>query len=258
MKQSYSDMFCDFYVMHLGAYIERSDTFWSNYFKVIKDIRDPIVPTDLNRCTRTNNLRLWEVWAALNNARLEKHHRVLEYGAWPSFYCVYLSTLVEEVFVIDNFQFVNRSDGSIIAFLNKMLPDVWVSEINKYNKDNLHVFKGNIEHTNFEDKYFDRIVSYGVHEHVKDDLQGMKEIHRILKDDGLVSMTIDYHYYSWPYNEALQGRCYNRDTITSLIDDSGFIFNDVPDWSIQEPLKNKVNTLEHPDPCAMAISLKKR
>lgn len=259
MKQFYSNLFSSVPNIYHGSgeHTEEFKTFVENYLRVITDIKDPIVPTDLKHNTRTYNIRKWEVWVVLSNANIEKHHKLLEYGAWPSFYCVYVSHLVEEVYAIDNLQGFGRNDGPCWAYLTKTFPNVWMSEINKYNRSNLHVLQADIEHTSFADKYFDRVVSYGVHEHVKDDLQGLKEIHRILKDDGVVSMTVDFFHHGWPYWEPLQGRCYDPGTLTTLIEGAGFEFVYMPDWSRFDCLKERINTLQHPEVHALAVALRK-
>ncbi len=259
MSQYYPNLFLDDPIIYQGSgeHSKEFKAFCEEYLKVITNVENPIVPNDPKRNTRTYDIRIWEVWSVLSNAKIESHHKLLEYGAWPTFYCVYVSHLVEEVFAIDNLQGFGRNDGTIFASLHKMFPDVWISEINKYNRPNLQVFQGNIEHTDFEDKYFDRIVSYGVHEHVKDDLQGLREIHRILKDDGIVSMTVDFFIHGWEYNDALQGRCYDPDSLIYLIGNAGFEFVHAPDWRNYAWQKDLVNTLQSPHVNSLGIILKK-
>lgn len=259
MNQYYSNLFSSVPNIYQGSgeHSKEFKAFCEEYLKIIADVKDPIVPNDPKRNTCTYDIRIWEVWSVLSNAKIEPHHKLLEYGAWPTFYCVYVSHLVKEVIAIDNLQGFNRGDGVLFARLHKMFPDVWISEINKYNRPNLQVFQGNIEHTNFADKYFDRIVSYGVHEHVKDDLQGLREINRILKDDGIVSMTVDFFIHGWEYNDALQGRCYDPGTLFPLIENSGFEFVYTPDWSNYDWQKGLINTLQNPHVNSIGIILKK-
>jgi len=263
MKQYYSNLFYPESIIYHGAgeFTEEFKAFVEDYLRVmtdLKDLKDPVIPSDPKYNTRSVNIRKWEVWVVLSNARIEPHHSLLEYGAWPSFYCVYVSRLVKEVFAIDNLQGFGRNDGFAIASLNKMFPDVWISEINKYNRPNLQVSQGDIQLTNFPNKKFDRIVSYGVHEHIKDDLQGLREIHRILKDDGIVSMTVDFFHHGWPYCEAFQGRCYDPETLTALVEGAGFTYIDTPEWFRYDGYKDRVNTINHPDVCAIAIALRKK
>ncbi len=259
MEQYYSNLFSPIPILYQGSgeHTEIYKAFCEDYLRVIKDIKDPILPKDPKRNTRSYDIRSWEVWATLSNAELEPHHKLLEYGAWPAFYCVYVSHLVEEVFAIDNLQGFGRNDGIIFANLHGMFPWVWISEINKYGRTNLQVSQMDIQHTTFGDKYFDRVVSYGVHEHVKDDLQGLREINRILKDDGIVSMTVDFFITGWGYNDALQGRCYDPRTISDLISEAGFEFVHLPDWSNYDTQKDRINTLENPEVNALAVTLKK-
>ncbi len=260
MKQFYSNLFCSDPIIYQGSgeHSEEFKTFTEDYLKIITDVENPIVPKDPKRNTRTYDIRAWEVWAVLSNAEIELHYKVLEYGAWPTFYCVYVSHLVKEVFAIDNLQGFKRNDGPALSSLHGMFPSIWESEINKYNCPNLRVLKMDIEHTRFPDKYFDRIVSYGVHEHVKDDLQGLREINRILKDDGIVSMTVDFYHHGWGYNSSLQGRVYDPGTLVSLINNAEFEFVYLPDWSSYDHQKDHVNTLQEPKAHALCVTLKKQ
>ncbi len=269
MKQYYSNLFCSKPVLYQSfpdpeifpGGVEdpkEFEAFWKDYMRVITNVKDPVVPKDPKRNTRIYDIRKWEVWAVLNNALIEPHHRVLEYGSWPTFYCVYVSTLVKEMIAIDNFQGLGRNDGPYWAAYTTMFADVWLSEMVKYNRPNLHVFQADIQLTNFVDKSFDRVVSYGVHEHVKDDLKGLREVHRILKDDGLASMTVDFFEHGWEYHGPTQGRCYDSRTLTALVEGAGFEFICLPEWDKYEVYKDRINTVEHPEVYALAVVLRKR
>jgi len=259
MEQHYPNLFRSEPIIYqtAGDSTKEYKNFCEDYQRIITDVKDPFVPKDPKRNTRTYDIRMWEVWAVLNNAMIESDHKLLEYGAWPAFYCVYVSHFVSEVYAIDNFQGFGRSDGPILSSFHGMFPDVWISEINKYNRSNLKVLKMDIQQTSFEDKYFDRIVSYGVHEHIRDDLQGLKEIYRILKDDGIVSISIDFFHHGWPYHEDLQGRCYDPKTLTALVEGAGFTYINTPDWSQYDSSKDIINTVQDPRVYGIAIALKK-
>jgi len=260
MKQYYSNFFYDEPIIYqsAGQHTDKYRIFGEDYQRVLIDVKNPILPEDPTRNTRTYDIRQWELWAVLNNAELEQHHKVLEYGAWPTFYCVYVSYLVREIVVIDNLQAFNRNDGVYFAALHKMFPDVWISEINKYNRPNLKMLIKDIQCIDFEDKSFDRIISYGVHEHIRDDLQGLKEICRILKDDGLVSISVDFFHHGWPYHDLLQGRCYDPVTLINLVEKAGFVFVHLPDWSRYDAQKDRINTVQNPEVMALAITLRKK
>lgn len=215
------------------------------------------------RDIREAYVRDWECWAIMNNLHLvhgmKPEHKLLEYGAHPLFHCIYFQKKFDcEVWAIDNFQVRERVRGGVDVFNTNYFPEEWLEEIAKYKLERLHAEEGDITHTRFQDKFFDTIISIGVHEHVEDDLQGMKEVHRILKDDGYVSMTVDFQYHPLPYDKITQGRCYNQESLTNLINQSGFEHVFVPNWEIAELWKDIPNTWEKPIIFAIAVILKKK
>lgn len=221
-----------------------------NYRKGTNDIREEFV-------------RNWECWAVMNNLHMvhgiKPEHKVLEYGAHPLFHCVYIQKKFGcEIWAIDNFQVRERIRNGEDVFRRNYFPEEWLWELSEYNLDRLHAEEGDIQHTRFSDKFFDSIISLGVHEHVADDIQGLKEAHRILKDDGYLSMTVDYQYYGLPYNKIVQGRIYDRNSLQAIIDQSGFEHVWEPNWAITEPWKEIKSTWEDPHVFVASVLLKKK
>lgn len=80
----------------------------------------------------------------------------------------------------------------------------------------------------FNDCEYDVILSFGVLEHVPNDLESLKEINRVLKPNGLFFCFFLPYQYSWTQKIAhLRGdnyhdRLYNREIVDKLVDKAGF------------------------------------
>jgi SAM-dependent methyltransferase len=97
----------------------------------------------------------------------------------------------------------------------------------------------------FEDKSFDVVISWGVLEHVPHHLESLKEINRVLKDNGLLFCYFLPYTYSWSQNLAnLMGnhyhdRLYNKKISEGLLEESNFEMLDF--WHRAIFPKTKVN-----------------
>jgi len=253
-------MYLDQYINFIGDEKEVKYLDFENDFKnIIK--RDSFKKKD--RDIRLTSIRGWEAWSVLNNLcnyknpGIESNYNVLEYGAHPGFYCVYIQMKYGcKVWAIDNFQIKERSDHVQIFDINYW-PDEWIGEINDYQLQDLNVDYGDITKTEFSDNFFDVVVSFGVHEHIKKDALAMKEIYRILKKGGLLSMTIDFHLFGWPYLETLQGRCYDIESLNELVSSTPFEIINKPNWKRIEPYRAVQNTVEKPTLFPLSLLLKK-
>jgi ubiquinone/menaquinone biosynthesis C-methylase UbiE len=80
----------------------------------------------------------------------------------------------------------------------------------------------------FKDGYFDAIVGFGVLEHVPYDYEALKELNRILKDDGLFfcfnlpNKTGYVHKVAWLRGARYHDRLYTRKEAKELLKRSGF------------------------------------
>lgn len=181
---------------------------------------------------------------------LRPETKVLEYGAWPGLYCVYINIVYgSEVWAIDNWQFAKN--------VVSCDPEKWIQFVEAYGRTQVHAQQGDICNTEFPDKFFDVIYSLGVHEHIPDDLQALREMDRILKDDGLCSMTVDFAGCGWEFLPNLLGRCYDRLSLENLIANSSFTFVRPPDYESLEEI-TKDNSFKSPNIGALSILLKKR
>jgi SAM-dependent methyltransferase len=203
--------------------------------------------------------RQWELHAVLSS--VEGHIRptdtVLEYGAWPNLASVYIQTRVVpqgQVYAIDVMQVRTRSDREGL-YERAPHPEEWIAELSSYNPAPL-ASEGDIQATVFKDGAFDCVMSFGVHEHITDDLKALKEIRRILRPGGILAMTVDFGWVGFDYDDALLGRCYDPARMDALVAASGLKWRDgAPAYvSPEYTWKNKLND---PHLCAQLIVLQK-
>lgn len=97
-----------------------------------------------------------------------------------------------------------------------------------YAKDKfgLDVFQGTLEEARYPNNYFDLIIAYSIIEHTPDPLAFLKEVKRIIKDDGIfVLATPDIG--SWLGSRRFQYKprehlyYFNRDTIARMLRKAG-------------------------------------
>lgn len=97
----------------------------------------------------------------------------------------------------------------------------------------------------FSDASFDVILSFGVLEHVPNDLASLGEIHRVLKPEGLFFCFFLPYYFSWTQRLAhLRGdfyhdRLYSKKMVKDLLKQSNFELLDL--WHRQLLPKNSVS-----------------
>lgn len=218
-------------------YFKNFETDWCSKLGVLKPSDDP-------------NSRTWENFAVFNNANFTVNDDVLEFGAWPAFGGCHVASYVRSITITDAFLYVkSRSEWTKWKVLH---PNQWMLKCESFGP-NIKALESDIQKTDFKDKKFDKIISYGVLEHVIEDLKGMNEMARILKDDGLVSMTIDFSLKPWEYRDW--GRCYGIESIEKLVAQSNLDWFIKPDWNSFIKPEDYLGDIPV---WAMAIILKKR
>jgi SAM-dependent methyltransferase len=96
----------------------------------------------------------------------------------------------------------------------------------------------------FKDEEFDIVLSFGVLEHVPEDLESLKEINRILKPDGLFfclnlpAILGWVHYLSYLRGNYYHNRLYGEKSVRRLLSESNFKLIDM--WRRQLFPKNSV------------------
>jgi len=82
----------------------------------------------------------------------------------------------------------------------------------------------------YEDNYFDVVISNGVLEHVANDFESLKELHRVLKTDGYLAITFLPNHLSYTeflnrafINVAAHQRLYSLSEIRRMLLHTGFV-----------------------------------
>ncbi|MEK7506075.1 MAG: class I SAM-dependent methyltransferase [Patescibacteria group bacterium] len=99
------------------------------------------------------------------------------------------------------------------------------------------VIIGNIEDAKLPDKSFDVIVASAIIEHVDDDYAALKNIRRILKNDGIFVIGIPF-YNDW---EITHMHIYSRESIRRLLKVAGFSVDqafEYPNLFVYAPIAN--------------------
>jgi len=121
----------------------------------------------------------WEiVWVLTKGPGLSRGSRLLDAGGTSSLFTCYLASLGHEVHSVD---------------LNEGL----VSNGNRISEEmgwNMHSYTMNMKHLSFDDAFFDHAFSICVFEHLDFEVKqaAISEIARVLKPEGMLSMTFDY------------------------------------------------------------------
>jgi SAM-dependent methyltransferase len=91
---------------------------------------------------------------------------------------------------------------------------------------------------------FDVVLSFGVLEHVKNDLESLKEIHRVLRPDGIFFCFNLPYFLSWTQRlvqvagDSYHDRLYSKSRVRSLLSRADFSMLDI--WHRQLLPKNRV------------------
>lgn len=172
-----------------------------NAFKVLYFLQKYI-----SKRSRLNDFKISPNWVShrifLNKYNVTK--KVFEFGAGKSLaQNFYLSDIIEKQIVVDlnpmvDFGLVNyvRQQVSEVISLKSLYEIKTLKDLDEYGIEYRAPF--NAAQTEFQDKTFDACISTNTLEHIPKNsiLSIVKELHRILKDGGVVSARIDYsdHY----------------------------------------------------------------
>ena len=84
--------------------------------------------------------------------------------------------------------------------------------------------RADAERLPFEEGKFDLVTALDVVEHCDDDLQILRECHRVCRDDGLLAVTVPAYEWLWSNNDAVNAhkRRYSRAELESKLAEAGF------------------------------------
>lgn len=119
------------------------------------------------------------------------------------------------------------------------------AQMNVGHLPDITLTRGNIYRLPFPDDYFDGVILSEILEHIKDDVAGLREVHRVLKPGGVVAITVPHaNYPFWwdPVNKTLETlfrtrirrgplagiwanhvRLYERDELRAAVEGAGLV-----------------------------------
>ena len=82
----------------------------------------------------------------------------------------------------------------------------------------------NIENTGFSDNSFDLIVALDILEHLENDIDALKEFHRILKEDGYILISVPAYQFLWSEHDIAvhHKRRYSMEEINTCLLEADF------------------------------------
>ena len=134
--------------------------------------------------------RTWDWNKILENGDFKKTDKVLETGALFGEFSVTLSPLVKSVVVTDNYGWANRR---FVKVGNMDMVKLWEKAIK--SKKNLKLEVADMQDLPYPTASFDKVVCISSIEHVPNDRGSIFEMMRVLKPDGLLLLTTEYHPY---------------------------------------------------------------
>jgi SAM-dependent methyltransferase len=119
-----------------------------------------------------------------------------------------------------DFEWARRGYTIVGVDINKESISVGNKIKNALGFKNITFHHMDILSNNFHEKQFDVIMMFEVLEHIKEDSKVIKEFQRILKDDGLLLISVPYAEHVQEYEEPL-GACRTREGTDICIGDGG-------------------------------------
>lgn len=131
--------------------------------------------------------RFWDFGMMVFHGDFKESDVVLDVGGACSFIMAYLSKFFKKGYIVD------AANEGIPEWYDDWFEMVMQFDVFKNGK--IEVIAQNAKSLPFDDKYFDKVITFSAFEHFEesDDTLCCKEIHRVLKDDGLFLGTVDFN-----------------------------------------------------------------
>ncbi|MFC1539555.1 class I SAM-dependent methyltransferase [Candidatus Latescibacterota bacterium] len=120
---------------------------------------------------------------------------------------------------------VGDAGGRDYQYLKSLGKELYVLDISPQEGIPNLILQSIEEKTPFEDNFFDGAVVNEVLEHIFDDISALEEIHRILKKDGILVVTVPY-FSNVQDNPEYHVRIHSPKTMRRLLERSGFEIED--------------------------------
>jgi SAM-dependent methyltransferase len=122
-------------------------------------------------------------------------------------------------------------NGNVLRFLTATLQHASVIGIDLFEeglrlargRSDALLVRGDIHASPFQCQ-FQVIGAFDVIEHLHDDRQALRDLHRLLADDGFLLLTVPSHMVLWSYFDEASGHCrrYSRKQLEQTLDGCGF------------------------------------
>ena len=101
--------------------------------------------------------------------------------------------------------------------------DISLESVKELRERGLIADKGDVQNLPYDNHTFDIILSLDVLEHVKDDLTAIKELKRVLKNDGIAIINVPMFPFLWSFHDEANNhfRRYKRHEIEDKINKCG-------------------------------------
>ncbi len=129
--------------------------------------------------------------------------------------------------------------GNLLFYLReKGFENLYGIDYNKKLIENIDfkdikVTEGDAQKTDFEENFFDVIVSSDSLEHMDDDLAVLKEMKRILNKDGILIVFVPAFNFLWSYHDVINQhkRRYNLRDLYKKVETAGFYVKKISYWN---------------------------
>lgn len=191
-------------------------------------------------------MRYAEFEAILNQVKIKPNTVVLDVGS-PQWFCIYLASQYPET----NFKYINILESELEPFSN-ITQAIGIQ--------NLSYLKEDVRNLSFASGTFDQVISISVIEHIYPpsggDYTALKEIHRVLKSDGELHLTVplknkaniayvdgdvyeregntqtffarEYDYPS--FSKLIEGSNFLQESVSFIVEKPGLLALDYYEW----------------------------
>ena len=104
---------------------------------------------------------------------------------------------------------------------------------NKCRESGLETLQDNAINLSLDNETIDAVIAMDVLEHVQDDAKALSEIHRVLKDDGIIFITVPAFQFMWSKHDERVShvRRYSKGDLVKKIESKGFYILNIRYWN---------------------------